>query len=377
MNTNTDWLAWLWWGTTARKIDLESRKPDAIPPERPGPGDFTFVERPSIHGTVCLALSTYRPHRVITNIATKNVPLPFEARGSEPSYYGMKDNKDQEYLYVNREYAMGTLYTGEKGVKTRGTILPQTTMFKLLVLDTDDVRSFGMSNGYHGHFPLEGRSPYDQYHQKRGAAINVCFVDRDEDERTKHHSLLGVPVGIMDPVEREGWFFWEVKDAFVAARPLNGEAAFGDCPWSVKQREKAAKKGREAKLSHRFLVSPGKLTGWVVQAGQRSEHATFDEFQADVLRRCELDVARFEAERYVRFRTLDGDAIALRHTGGPGGRPDAWTNQRKLVFESWPVYDSPYVREDLRSGILRLSDGEETLTIDFSGERPVYTEGRE
>ena len=354
VGTHTDWCLWVLVGGSDRGVWMD----------RVGVEVNRF---PALN----LALSGYRVHPVLRNIALKNVPLPYEARGSKPSYTGDNDNKDHEILYFNSEFAMGTLYSPEDGVRTSGTILPQTTMFKVLARGDRDVVAFGASNGYHGHFPLEGRSPYDQYHQKGAAALNIAYVNADEDARTRKRSLFGFPVEAGEPVQKGGWYFWKVRDAYVAARPLNGKASLG----------KATKPDKEGKMveveeaSHRFLVSPGELGGWAVQAGQKGEHEDFAAFQQAVLDRCKLDLGKFASGREVSFTSLTGDVLRMRHTGGPGGRPDAWTNGEKLVFEKWPVYDSPYVKQDLRSGILRLSDGKRSLTIDFSGKLPKYTEG--
>ncbi|MGC9453269.1 MAG: hypothetical protein ACP5HU_00230 [Phycisphaerae bacterium] len=349
--THTDWVAWLWWDDSARGVWMERQHVE--------------VNR---YPALNLALSSYRPHRVIRNIAAKNVPMPYEARGSKPSYEGNEANKDQEILYFNDQYAMGTLYSPEQGVRTSGTILPQTTMFKAVLLDDRDVQVFGASNGYHGHFPLEGRSPFDQYHQARDAAINICYVTgheelqrRGDPDRVVERSIFGAPVAAGEPVRSGGWFFWQVNKAYLAARPLNGQAEFAELP-------------DHSHDAYRWLVSPGKLTGWVVQLGQQSDYQTFGDFQSAVLNECELDLSQFAEERTVTFTSLRGDVLKMRHTGGPGGRPDAWTNGEKLDYGNWPVFESPYVREEIGSGVLELNDGVDKLTIDVSGDRPRFIE---
>lgn len=351
--THTDWVGWLWWDASARGVWMDRQHVE--------------VNR---YPALNLALSNYRPHRVIRNIAAKNVPMPYGARGCKPSYEGTEANKDQEVLYFNDQYAMGTLYSPEQGVRTSGTILPQTTMFKAALLDKRDVLVFGASNGYHGHFPLEGRSPFDQYHQARDAAVNICYVTdheplrhRGDPDRVVERSVFGVPAAAGEPVREGGWFFWQVNKAYLAARPLNDRAEFAELP-------------DHSDETYRWLVSAGKLTGWVVQLGQQSDYETFGDFRSAVVDECELDLSRFADERTVTFRSLRDDELKIRHTGGPGGRPDAWTNGRKLDYENWPVFESPYVKQDVGSGVLQLSDGVEKLTIDVSGERPRFIESR-
>ncbi|MFP4053289.1 MAG: hypothetical protein ACLFV7_05420 [Phycisphaerae bacterium] len=357
VETNTDRLNWLWWDDSARPVIQQG---------------FYKLGR-FVHAVAVPALSSYRPHRVIRRIARKQVPLPFEVHASKPQYYPSVANKDQEYLYINRHYAMGTLYSPEKGVRVRGTILPQTTMFKAALLDANDVRVFGMSNGYHRHFPLEGRTPYDQHHQKRSAAVNICHIQAEEDVRTKHRSLLGYPKAAGEPVKDGEWYFWQVGDAYLAARPLNGKASPG-VPTVPDKGGKTAVPVKTEKYA--YLISPGRLTGWVVQLGQKPRYADLAAFRKAVLARCKLDTSLLRKLRTVTFTSLEGDALKIRHTGGPGGRPEAYTNGNLLMWENWPVYDSPYVKQAAGSGVLRLTDGTETLTIDVTGEWPTFGEGK-
>ncbi|MCH8511339.1 MAG: hypothetical protein LAT83_06760 [Kiritimatiellae bacterium] len=368
--THSDWLGWLWWE---------------------GSASAPFMDRPDVGVTpypiINLALSEYRPHRVIRNIARKQVPLPYEARGSKPQYRMTNDldafhdhhNKDQEILFINSAFAMGTLYNPDDGIRTTGTILPQTTMFKLAARDGGTVRVFGMSNGYHGHSPLAGRTPYDQYHQHRGAAINICYVHQPDDSdhegghdgvgkgRTVHRSIFGYPPGIGRPVVRDGWYFWEVGDAFVATYPLGG----------TPEDQTALKNHNPQRTGgYRYLVTRGELGGWIVQAAQRPEFETLEDFQAAVLERSVVNTEAFDTEtREITYTCLEGHTLKMRHTGGPGGKPEAWTNGEQLIFENWPVYESPYVRQEVGSGIIELNDGKETLVIDIPGDRITWTEG--
>ncbi len=365
--TITDWGSWLWFGGSAA----------------PMPMDEDVTVKVGSHAVVVMALSDYEPHPVIQRLARKEVGLPFEVRGSKPEYYVEPDehghypggNKHQEYLFFNDEFAMGTLYSGDRGVRVRGTILPQTTMFKLMARDEDDVRAFGMGSGYHS--AISGRSPFDQYHQKEGAAILVSHIDRDmvgddeeRRERAVERAIFGVPEAVGEPVERNGWYFWQVNRAFIAAHPLGDGAEWAEAEGLMPHRD-----GNE---NWRYLISPGRLTGWVVQAGQKPEYADFAAFQEAVLEKTRIDMDRFNSdERTVVFHSLEDNELKMRHTAtedAPGGKPEAWTNGDRLVFEDWPVFESPYLNIPYQGGMMKVSDGEMELTIDFTGERPQWSE---
>ena len=371
VGTHTDWLAWLWWDASAAAPLMDR-------------ADVRVNPYPALN----LALSDYRPHRVIQNIARKNVPLPYSARGAKAYYritneldtYHDDHNRDHEVLFFHRDFAMGTLYSPTDGVRTSGTILPQTTMFKLAVRDGRAVRAFGMSNGYHGHFPLEGRTPYDQYHQHRAAAINITHVYNPDDSdhegghegvgkgRTAHRAIFGYPAAVGRPRLQHGWYFWEVGDVFVATRPLGDNVQDLDTLPRFRPRDVQG---------YRFLVSEGPLGGWIVQAAQRPDFETLEAFIHAVHEQVQIDLTAFDPEqREVTLTCLEGHTLRMRHTGGPGGRPDAWVDGEALVFENWPVYESPYVNQAVGSGILELNDGVETLSIDTTGDTITWTEGR-
>lgn len=364
-----DWITWLWTGHTQGHVPMDD------------PESRTLLTEDA---AIIMAMSDYRPHQVIRNLATKQVPLPFESRGSKPQYFGEPDaegrfhtsNKDQEILYFAHDFAMGTLYNSDNGVAITGTILPQTTMFKALLRDKDAVRTFGISTGYHGHFPLEGRTPFDQYHQKGPAAIHVAYVDPamvGDDEtrraRVREHSVLGMPADLPLPVEEAGWYFWQVGRAYLAARPLNGQA-----DW--KPDEEVMVRVRNQPSGWRWLVSPGRLTGWAIQLGEQPEFATFEDFRSAVIDRTRIDLSRFDEERReVGFTALDGRKLVMRNTATvqrPGGRPMAWVDGEQLVFADWPVFESPYLNIPLNSGVMTVSDGRQQIRIDVTGPRPTW-----
>lgn len=350
---HTDWCSWLWFGNSARPVFLDKTGADV----NPFPANV-------------LAFSSYRPPAPIRNLATKNVKLPFEVRASKPTYYGMGDNKDQEYLYIADSYMMGTLYSGDDGIATTGTILPQTTMFKLAIKNGPDVVVFGMAQGYHKHYPVEGRGPFDVYHQQGNAAIMVTHVSGVDDIKKRveekkwpapnlaEHAILAVPKGIAEPVIQNGWYFWQIGTSFVAAYPLGGEAKFVDLPERAKSKDKD---------NHRWLVSPGAFSGWVIQAGSGANFQDFGDFRAAMSGK-HVGISKYDGT--VTYTSLLGDLLSVRHPGKPGEKPIAATNRKPLVFKDWPVYESPFINQPVNKGTMSITDGKQILTIDINAPTP-------
>jgi hypothetical protein len=284
----------------------------------------------------------------------------------------------QEFGFYTENYAMGTLYDPTPGDKIVGEIWPQTTQFKLAVHVPEKAATvvFGAANPYHRHFPVEGRSPYDQYHQAGGAMVNVCYVpDGNADARATASSLLAVPKLAGEPTREKDWYVWQVGNTFVAAHPLGTNTRFVTlADWSRRTSEKA--KDGTVKIAeyadYRWLQTDGHHCGWIIDTGARKDYPTLAAFREALRTRTKVDVSRLADRQQVSYISLQGDTMTLRHTGRSVGKPEATTNGKAVSYTGWPVYDSPYVKLPLRSGVLTVSDGSRRMTIDFSGDRPVW-----
>jgi hypothetical protein len=355
LEANTDVMAWLWW--------------DSLPPNF----SVDLADATNVRYSVVAAMSTYRPDPIVTAIARRDVEMPFAVRASKPEYYGTTaSNFQHEVLYNTAAFSMGTLYDPTPGDRIKGEIWPQTTVFKLAILTPDDVLVLGAANGFHGHFPVEGRSPYDQYHQSKGAMINVCQVnDPDIGGRAAQRSLLAVPDGLEQVGERDDWLFFQAGETFVAVRPLGDGARWTDLADWTRRITEGRKTGPTIIPGYRWLQTDGALCGWVIDTGTTARHSDAQTFMDDVLQGDRLDLDDFARDQTVTYRSLDGDTLKIRHTGGPGGKPEAWTNGTRIEFRDWPVYESRYVNEPLGAGRLEVNDGRESLTVDFSGDWPT------
>jgi len=348
LETQTDLISWLWWGTA----------PEGIEPE--------LVQNKAGRYAVIAALSGYRPPAALAAIARKEVALPFQARMSKPSYYGYTEsNVQQEVLWAAPHLQMATLYDPMPGNRTSGVIWPQTTQFKLALRLPGDVKVLGIGNGYHRHFPVEGRTPYDQFHQEKGAAINLCFLPdpalRAPD--SAEESYVAVPDGVEEVARDGGWILLRAGEAWIALFPLAGEPAwdrFAD--WA--KRTGAKPKDPEAPVpGYRALRTQGTLLGWVIDAASTAEFADAPALLRALKERCPVDRSRLESDREITYTSLAGDTLRMRHTGGPGGRPQAWTNGTELVFAEWPVFDSPVLKQPVGAGRVEVvaKDGSKVL----------------
>jgi len=315
VSTKSDMMSWLWFDNAARDVMTPEEKPDRSSP------------------VVILALSKYRPPLAAVDIADKSIRLsePMTYKGinvdalsstvhlaSKPEYYPGNGNHIQQYMIYNARAAMSVNYHKESGIETTGTILPQTSMFKLLVKDTDEVRVFGMGSGYHGHHPLEGKNPFDFYHANLWSAMMISNQWADEktseennidqrwrDEikkRCSNMSFFAYPKAVGEPVEKNGFYFWEVNGVYIGVSAIRHMLERSSSPWEPASVERSASawwndRDRDGNVkenpTYRYLVARGNITRWEVRVG----------FKSDVIKPEDKRLERLkpELDKYQRF----------------------------------------------------------------------------
>lgn len=129
---------------------------------------WAFVPRTSMPVTNAVlwlhqATTKYRPNRVVANIITKKVPLPFEAPMARPAYHLKDKNAFQETFYCADGFALGSVAMpmednpGQQTVWSLGGRHPAGT--------------FVFGGGQPKFRSPEGHSPYTQVIQNRGALV--------------------------------------------------------------------------------------------------------------------------------------------------------------------------------------------------------------
>ncbi|MCC5829035.1 MAG: hypothetical protein JJU36_06260 [Phycisphaeraceae bacterium] len=355
------------------------------------PKGTTSMESPPIL-TIQQATTDYRPNRVISNIITKNVELPFEAFIARPTYHLRDHNAFQETFYCSHAFAMGSI------AMTMVDNPTQQTVWSLNIRDRDGSRIVG--GGQPRFRSPEGHSPYDQVIQKRSALILVTGqtgprpegeLDSQQRQRYRHaereleHLPLDAPV--RERIERgpnlaESWLYlprdvqytrrgdWiglRIGDAYVAVRPLgSGGAAFIDPPEESDDR-RLRNLGR-----YIVLVSPGDRTGFVVDVADRREHRSMAAFLREVENRTSLNLDAFQEQGVVRYTSLAGDELEMRYQptrlraeGTINGEPIDWSH-----WAGGGVYKSPYIQ--IADGLMYVTDGREAYEVRITGTGPVY-----
>lgn len=366
-------------------------------------GDGPFPEGlDPMHSAVCChALSTWSPHPVIRNIAAKRLTLPYTLHQSrapwahiEPTMVNDFEKKAikgraaaaphvREHLrsvYFEHDYAIGAGYfrTAPEDPMTRSN-LPFGVWWRSMqehnFLLVSHPYWFAELPGEDGE-PAQGDndwlgiSPFCRMVHHENAAVLLYdlpekdpYVDMEQRGSTKLRVqrsgkiipsiFVYVPETVHERVETAAWFFVRENDIYIGIRPLTPGAKW-------------------ATSSHRGfdrIAIPGRLTGVVIEMGDRREYGSFQDFQSKVAS-AKVDTSRLASEKSINYLSTRGHRLSVSHV------PDTWlpsasVNGTKLNFDVWPISESPYVKS--RDHVLDVNDGAKGFAIDWSGEYPAYT----
>lgn len=121
-----------------------------------------------------------------------------------------------------------------------------------------------------------------------------------------------------------------------------------------------------------LLVFPGKISGYIVETGEKSVYQNLQKFSEEIGKNTKADFSKLEQNLKLSYRSLCGDNLrmtykpeVLRCTATINGKKQDWDNYTKGA-----VYDSQYLK--IKDGIMQVSDGQSGYVVNFQGDIPVY-----
>ncbi|MCL1467386.1 hypothetical protein [Argonema galeatum] len=101
---------------------------------------------------------------------------------------------------------------------------------------------------------------------------------------------------------------------------------------------------------YQALLASGNKTAWITDVARFVDYPDFKRLTAG-LDRTVVDDREWEKQGKLAYTGLEGDRLIMAYeANGAIGR--ASINGKPRVLKNWPVIESPYLREDLRSGVL-------------------------
>lgn len=371
-----------------------------------------------------LVTTRYRPNRVICNIVKKRVTLPFEAFMTRPYYHMDHKNGFQESFYASHSYHLGNVAMSIVDNPT------QQVVWSLVARGKRGPLGFGGAQPR--RLSPSGHSPYTQTLHKKSALVllsgptdsniddsavlqfrdmdrinqwHLPFTDTTPDYERKNRfhyakdplqtlaqpdvadaaalntfmrkapysaaSWLFIPKEV-DKCERRGKrVFIHAQETFVAVIPVTEDVFFiRPAPEIVKFVE--PKSLSRLLTEYSILVVSGRVSGYIIDAGERSRYRHLDGFIQAVEDQTLADLSRLKEDLTVTYRSLTGDLMEMTYR--PDGlRAAARINGEAIDYNRWAegaVYDSPYVK--IKDGRLWVSDERESYEVAFKGKKPIW-----
>ena len=315
-------LAWIWWGDNPKTAQKISNKKAGV--------------------ALLAALSDYRPPNEFKALARKELPLPFSLKASHPGYYTYhQDNQFFENFYVTPEYSLGTLLIPWRSYQVEGTINAQYATYKLVIRDPKGLSNAVISLGGTFHnLMATGASPGDQYLQEKGAVIyQLRLNERDELAGVPSHSRLVLPGRYGQPQQYGNWYIWRIENTWLCARPWGEEVNWGE---QVSEKYK----------NYQFLGVTGTNTAWITDVVSTTSYPTLISLQK-ALDKTEVDDRDWESKGKIGYRNIEGQDLEMTYNPN-SGIGSARINGKERVLKKWAVLNSPYVKEELNSGLLEI-----------------------
>lgn len=367
-------------------------------------GNSSKIQDPSgVTLTIQQATTSYRPNKIIYNILNKNIPLPFEAYMTRPSYHMNIPNAFQETFYCSETFALGSV------AMTMVDNPTQQVVWSLVVKGTDMPLCF--SGGHPMHGTPTGHSPYTQTMQKRGAIIVLsgdsrfpenAELSKEQERRLQYASEKRIPLSVPNnhdaesikaifknaPKSQSTWLFIpknidrlivhdeaifiKANQTYIVIVPVGGSY-----DWiKVDPRLPALQEENNRKTGNlRFfdiMVIHGPCSGFILDADESKHYQDFSEFISAWNEKANVNTCRLENESIVGYQSLHNDELVMKydHTSL---RALGSINGKKVEYKKWAdgyAYKSPYLQ--IKNGKMKVSDGTDAYVVDYRDEEPVF-----
>ncbi|WP_157637982.1 hypothetical protein [Flexithrix dorotheae] len=404
---------------------LTNKNPDKM--EQLQWGFFDDTSRKMENSTASLhqTTTTYRPNEIIWNITRKELKLPFEAKMSRPFYHMDKAHAFAETFYADENFAIGNIQM---------TIVDnpnQQMIWSVVAKGTDKPLCF--SGGHPMRGSTSGHSPYTQTLQSKGTLLllsaptqkiqadtliapkyatqnreNLWILPESEQPKnyeTGHRQKYGAaPLHVVEPPANQSvseisrfwqeskggaasWFYFpnslspqlidntyyfEANEVYLAVKPLS-EKHFVVKPDTEVINKLKSKEEKTFFRTYGLISFPGEISGYVVEVVAKNEFRSLEDFAQKLAQKRKLELSENDGVS-LNYKSIYGDRLemdyqpqGLRCKGKINGKIQNWDD-----FTGGAIYQSPYI--NVGNGIMRVSDGNKSYQVDFTGDNPIWKE---
>ncbi len=335
-----DKTGWMWWGSSYTPTDKELER--------------SFY---ALHAIT----SEWSPGPVLDAIARKSLPgLPVFSTASKPNYWhGLRleprAGAMHETLWTAARHSLGALWDHYGGQVTRWELVAET--------ENGPVHFWGGHPRKSDHTRkktgvgvMDGIGYYDQLAHYRSTFFH--FTNAPEEE-PMDWSFLAFPRGSHQGTEA-GWWLFQAGRTAVAVYPFAQSVKINPSIEGVTLPHEHRKIPDQE-----VLVLGGRRNAFVLESRDLEPGEILQDF-ADTLSQPEWD----DEEHRIRLLSPEGVSLSARmQPDGPSA--SLLVDGTPFVLPDQPLIDNPFVLAE--KGVLRISDGSTSLTIDFTGDLPVFT----
>ncbi|HEY9801546.1 MAG TPA: hypothetical protein V6D25_14415 [Leptolyngbyaceae cyanobacterium] len=185
-----------------------------------------------------------------------------------------------------------------------------------------------------------GISP-SHYLQSQGAVIyQLRLNDQDKLAQVPGRSHLVLPARYGQPIKHQGWYIWRVENTWLCSRP------WGDTiNWQGAVSPKNA--------DYQVLAAIGEQTAWITDVASVADYPNLSSL-VNALKQTQIDERDWQRLGILKYTSLQGDRLSMTYNP-QGGISRATINGQERILQNWPVLHSPYVKQELNSGILSVN----------------------
>ncbi|GAB4167937.1 MAG: hypothetical protein Fur0032_06100 [Terrimicrobiaceae bacterium] len=325
-----DMTGWLWWGGDARPKNLAS---------------YYYAIHP--------ATSSWRPNKVLTNIAQKTLPgLPATQLNSKPNYWfgqGIPPipGNYPETLHLGKSFTMGSIWRGFGSQINRFHLVANDNNGPLALTGGHPRKSDHTGKKLDELTFRDGGGRYDQSAQDGPLYLCLSRIPDDEPEK---FTFVSVPEGV-SPENTGGRWIFRMGGIWVAVIPFTKTSELVEA-------------GIVAPKAPRLLRFPGNPSGFAVIAADSEQLKSAQAFAAWLDSHYRFDLSKFASGAEV---TVHHDERTLRAAYGPEGMG---TTAGFPIPTPRDIFSGPFV--NLKNSILTVTDGHSGYEVNFSGDLPVY-----
>jgi hypothetical protein len=326
-------------------------------------GDCMFNPRASIHEAIFPALSSYRCPQIIIQIARdRSTPYIHKEKKRVRNilrYHEERNPPVYKTNFMTDSYCLGSLQGGilqpiqqhtwdltwisSKPNPRVFTIHPYFSERELAMFFPEEpkvmVAEVVKSKGtYDKEDKWTGGSPFEQTFQHKSAIIVLYNIKKGEG----WPHIDGFFPKQLDEriVDESGWIFCREGDIYIAYFPLK--------PYQWIEEE----------VCYR-LRSPFLKNGCILEVSTSKEFSHFHSFQR-AIRVNYLDRSKFEKDLMITYTTLQGDVMTFTYNS------DRLLNGESVDFQSYGLFQSPYLVSPLNSGKLEILYKNQKRILDFN-----------